>query len=196
MDTPTSTSLLNGLRDSGNAGAWARFMERYQPLVIAFAFKQGLGHADAEDVGQETLLAFVKRFRGGDYERQRGRLHSWLFGIAYHKAVDILRQRAKMDVASARADGTVLMNSIPSQEQAEAAWEEEWRSAVLRACLDKARERVQAKTFHAFELYVLKQRPPDEVAQHLGMTVSAVYLAKNRVVSHVRETWPSLEEIY
>ena len=39
MDTITSTTLLEGLKDARNHEAWHRFVLRYEPMVVSFAMK-------------------------------------------------------------------------------------------------------------------------------------------------------------
>jgi RNA polymerase sigma-70 factor (ECF subfamily) len=43
------------------------------------------------------------------------------------------------------------------------------------------------KTWLAFEQVVLQGIPPIEVARELGMSVNAVFIAKSRVVQHLRQ---------
>ena len=193
METITSTTLLQGLRDAGNTTAWRRFDERYRVMVVAYARKLGLSGSDAEDVGQETVVAFVRGYGDGGYDPCKGRLRSWLFSIAHHKAIDVLRRSARENVLSARADGTRLLQGIPSREEAEERWEAEWRRFALRACLAEVAQRVQRKTYAAFELYVLQGWTVDAVAEHLHMSENAVYIAKNRIISRVRQLWPEME---
>jgi DNA-directed RNA polymerase specialized sigma24 family protein len=54
--------------------------------VTAFASRLGLDSNEAEDVAQETLIEFVRAYGGGNYDRSRGRLSSWIFSIAPRKS--------------------------------------------------------------------------------------------------------------
>ena len=78
LTTVTSTLLLEGLTDPTNDVAWRRFCARYEPMLLAFARKSGFSEADAQDVVQETLVAFLGGFRRGKYDRGQGRLRSWI----------------------------------------------------------------------------------------------------------------------
>ena len=196
LRTVTSTTLLAGLLDKDNTGAWRRFTERYQPMVVAYARALGLSEAEAEDVGQETVMVFVESYSKGAYQCEKGRLRSWLFGIAHHKAMDVLRRRMKEDVVSARTDGTQFIHSLPSPEVSERKWEQEWRRGILKACLDEVAEEVTPKTLRAFQLYVLDQWPVEMVAERLGMTENAVYIAKARLIARMRELRPKMEETW
>ena len=78
MLSTTNTSLLAGLRDRSNDACWSEFFGRYQPLLVGFGHKLGLSETDAQDAAQETLMAFVSTYREGGYDRQKGRLRTWL----------------------------------------------------------------------------------------------------------------------
>ena len=55
----TTATVLQKLRDFENRDAWDSFADRFRRPVISFARGMGLKPADAEDVAQETLLAFA-----------------------------------------------------------------------------------------------------------------------------------------
>ena len=66
VDTVTSITLLEGLKDPRNEAAWRRFMDRYRPILIGFARRLGLSPSDAEDA---TLSARVFSFDSRDTSR-------------------------------------------------------------------------------------------------------------------------------
>jgi hypothetical protein len=78
----TSDTLLLGLADPGNRTVWQQFVERYRPPILRFARRRGLTGDDAEDAAQQSLVAFAQAYQEGRYDREKGRLRSWLFGIA------------------------------------------------------------------------------------------------------------------
>jgi RNA polymerase sigma-70 factor (ECF subfamily) len=196
MDTVTSTTLLEGLMNRQDSLAWRRFHGRYEPMVMSFARKLGLNDSDAQDVGQEVMLAFVQEYWGGRYDRAKGRLRSWLFGIAHRKVIDLRRKKAKEAVVADRTDATGFMERLESPQEAEAVWEEEWQRFVLRACLDEVGRHLSPTTVKAFDLYVLKQWPVEKVADHLGITQNSVYIAKNRTMERIRQIKAEMEEIW
>lgn len=196
MDTATSLTLLEGLRDQQDQAAWSRFAERYQPLVVSFAHKLGLGESDALDAAQETMLAFVTGYRKQAYDRSKGRLRSWLFGIAHRKVIDIRRRRQRERVLADRSDATAFAASIESPDGAQGVWEEEWQRAVIQACMSEVARQVAPETLEAFRLCVLEEWPPEKVAERLGMSRNAVYISKNRVMTRLRELQPEMEEVW
>ena len=68
----TTTALLNNLHDEHNDAAWREFDDRYRPILLGFSRRLGLPDADAVDVAQETMIQFIKEYREGKYDRERG----------------------------------------------------------------------------------------------------------------------------
>jgi len=194
VEIATSTTLLAGLRNPQDQAAWERFSERYRPLVIRFARGLGLSGHDAQDAAQETMAAFFKAYRDGSYDREKGRLRSWLFGIAHRKVIDLRRRRAREVVVTDKSDASAFLGNVESSCEAEQIWEQEWQAAVLRACMDEIRREVKPETFQAFDLYVLRQKPAEEVMAHLGVTRHALHCAKSRILGRLRELQPVIEE--
>ena len=195
LATRTSTALLSGLRDPADARAWGAWVERFSPLLIRYARRVGLGVEDAEDVAQATLLAFSEAYRAGRYDRERGRLRTWLYGIAVNKVREAQRRRRDVVPGDTAAEDAVFGGLTAPDEQA-AAWDAEWRDAVLRQCLDQVRAEVEARTFRAFELVAREGKDPAEVGRELGLSRDAVYAAKRRVLRRVRELAPAIDEVW
>src|SRR5882672_6361039 len=95
MLVKTTTLLLAGLTDPANREIWREFDDRYRPVLQAFARRLGLADEDADEIAQDVLARFVERYRAGEYDRERGRLRSWIFGIARTRVADWRRSRAR-----------------------------------------------------------------------------------------------------
>lgn len=196
MDWITTSSVLDGLADSGNKAAWGQLVSNFRGPVLGFAARMGLQTEEAEDVAQETLLAFAHGYQNNRYDRSKGRLSKWLFGIAYRQVKYAFRKRQHTPrQISTATDGTTFWSSVPDEHTATVSWDETWGNAVLAQCLDQAKNEVQSATFQAFELTTLGKLPPDEVAASLGMSKNAVVLAKHRVVKRLRELQMQYEEL-
>ena len=106
MITITSTTLLDGLKDQGNAPVWSEFCTRYRPVIVAFARRLGMSEDDAQDAAQEALITFAAAYREGKYSRDKGRLRSWLLTLAKDKPFTFL------DHAIRCGDSLVGLSSI------------------------------------------------------------------------------------
>ncbi len=194
MLTITNTSLLNGLRDPDNDRVWSDFFARYQPLLVNFSKRLGLNDSDAQDAAQDALVAFASSYREGAYDREKGRLRTWLFAITTNKVRDIQRKRGKQMVVTDDADNTRFLNQIPDEKSLSDVWEAEWAKSVMNECLAEVRKQVKPQTMRAFELFAIEGHSAAEVADELDMTENAVWIAKNRVTTRLRKMQEFLEE--
>lgn len=190
----TTTALLNNLHEADNEAAWREFDERYRPILIGFSRRLGLPDADAVDVAQETMVQFIKEYREGKYDRERGRLRSWLLGIARFRVAGIYRKRATSRVS--RGESAIV--DMPREDEIEEAWDTERRMTILRAALEQLKNttKIADKTVRAFEMVALQQQPVAQVAVELEISENDVYLAKSRVAAKLREIVAALESLY
>lgn len=192
----TTSTVLRGLGSQGNQACWDRFVHRFRMPVVEFARRMGFNEAQAEDVAQETLLAFVQAFRAGRYDRDRGRLSQWLFGIAHKTALHQRRLAAKGGLqAPTNAGQTTFFQALPDENALSQSWDQAWEESLLRLCVEQVEQEVEPTTFQAFRLVVLDQHPPQRVADDLNVPIKLVYNAKHRVLKRVREIRGELEAV-
>ena len=179
FDTRTTTRLLDALHDTRNEPAWVHLDARYRPVVTGLARRLGLKTAEAEEVAQQTLAEFVRAYREGRYDRGKGRLSSWILGIAHHTTLRFLRaSRCAEPVPSEVADERALRT----------IWSDERDRAILVRALAMLRdeEALDDRTLLAFDLVALRGVPVAEVAAQSQMSTSQVDVAKSRVVKRLR----------
>jgi RNA polymerase sigma-70 factor (ECF subfamily) len=75
----------------GDTRALELIYERYSRGVYSLALRLLSDGSSAEEVVQETFLKLWRQPQA--YQPNRGRLLSWLLGVAHHRAVDVLRRR-------------------------------------------------------------------------------------------------------
>lgn len=189
----TTTTILRELQDGRSARAWERLVGRFREPLVAFARRSGLSDADADDAAQETLAEFAGLLGQGRYDRERGRLSAWLFGIARRC---VLRQRQRQARSRERSIGDDTAHQIdpPAAEKgAEDVWNSEWERWAWTTCLERARVEFEPGTLRAFLLAVQSERTAESVAEEIGVPVKAVYNAKHRVLKRLRELRDELE---
>jgi RNA polymerase sigma-70 factor (ECF subfamily) len=89
---------------SSDRGAFEALFEIYYPRLFSFLFRLTRSHGVAEELSNDVLLTVWKdagRFRGGS------KVSTWIFGIAYRKALAYFRKR-KMDFVSITDDDAVV----------------------------------------------------------------------------------------
>lgn len=181
-----------GLKDHANSRVWTEFCARYRPVLVAFGRRLGLSEDDAQDAAQETLLAFADAYRRGQYARDKGRLRAWLCGIARNQIHQLQRCGHRRPHSVDPDHKTRLLEAVSDEDDLAVIWEDEWRKRLIQACLDEARRHLGDQTVQAFVLFVLQEWPADQVASRLGLSRNAVFKAKRRVLSHMREAYQLL----
>jgi RNA polymerase sigma-70 factor (ECF subfamily) len=192
--THTTTALLQGLHDDDGNAAWEVLDRRYRPIVTGLARKLGLSDQDAMDVAQDTMIRVLAEYRDGRYDRERGRMRSWLLTIARTKIADVYRKKA----VRREARGESAMVTIPKDQELEDIWSTERRFVVLREALAElqANSKTSDRSIRAFEMLVFHRRSVGDVAGELDMSENDVYLAKSRVAKKLKDTVQQLESLY
>lgn len=186
--------MLTGLQDSKNQTVWVEFDNRYRPVLFGVARRIGLSAADAEDIVQQTLTEFFHDYMNGRYDRKRGRLHSWLFGIVRHRIIDLQRASKRYP----EKPGQTAIVNVPDESLFTSTWDTERAAAILQLALNQLREeeRFTRPTMDAFEQYGLRGQSVASVASQCGLTVDDVYAAKYRVGKALKTLVQDIEETY
>lgn len=188
--TQTTTELLNALSNPAEQGLWRLFDRRYRPVITGFVMStMGLNRDEAEEVAQAVLAKFTLGYRSGKFLRGKGRLRSWLMGIAQNTAIDTLRARG-------RNVNETIGDSIPAPLHD--AWEREERAAISQEAWELLSQsgQLDTRTLRAFELTVLRDVPTDAAATQCEMSPESVYVAKTRVIKKLQKIEESLRVAY
>jgi RNA polymerase sigma-70 factor (ECF subfamily) len=181
----TSPSLLDRAR-GGDQLAWEQLAKLYEPLLMYWCRQSNLNDSDAADVRQEVLLA-VYASLGSFVRRETGAFRSWLRAVTRSKICDRLRQRSPGQ-GEGGSDALRRLAQTPAKDVPEAPDPEEAAEGRLlyRRALELIRTHFTAQTWQAFWRVVAEGQSPAHVAQDLGMSRTAVYIAKSRVLNRLR----------
>jgi RNA polymerase sigma-70 factor (ECF subfamily) len=189
----TRPSLLARLRNLSDREAWQEFAGLYSPLIHAYLRRRGLQEADAADVAQVVLQRVAQSITKLEYDRSKGRFRGWLLTITRQRMIDHLARRKKEIAGSGDSDVQALINATPDDEDAR-QWDRECEEQVLQWAMRKLEPEFEPSTWRAFYGTAIENRPADEVANQLQMTVGAVYTAKSRVTARLRRAIQQLED--
>jgi RNA polymerase sigma-70 factor (ECF subfamily) len=190
----TRPSLLVRLRDPRDERAWSEFLEIYGPLVHRLARLRGLQDADAHDLAQEVFRAVASAIDRWDPDPALGSFRGWLFRISRNLMVNFLIARDRHPRGSGDTDMRHLLEAQPAPDGAESAlFDEEYRRRVFRWAADRVRPEFREPTWQAFWRTAIEGRPPKEVAEALGQSVGAVYIARSRVLARLRAAVEEVE---
>ncbi len=174
----TRRSLLERLRGDGDA-AWEEFTRFYAPFLVRVAERIGLRGQDVDEVVQAVLVDLHRSQAVFQYDRSRGRFRDYLKKMVVTRLSKMLREVERVGTPTGR---------LPERwsEDLEQHWEQEYRDHVLREALAMVRQQVEPTTYQAFDLYALQGVDARAVARFLGVSTSAVYVAKSRVLERLK----------
>ncbi len=191
----TQPSLLVRICDVQDSQAWSQFVEVYAPLVYGFARKHGLQDADAADLTQDVLRAVAAAASRLAYDPARGSFRAWLFTVVRNKLRNFLASQARQCLGSGDSSAQDLLEAQPARADAEAAlWDQEYEQRLFTWAAEQVRGGFHDSTWQAFWQTAVEGRSSKAVAEVLGMTVGAVYIAKSRVLAKLRERIQQLQE--
>lgn len=178
-DTPAS--VLKKIQQENNPEAWEKFVRLYTPLLRRWAQLRGLRPPNDEDLVQELMLHLVKVLPKFSYDPNRS-FRSWLRKVATNEWNKRCQERLPV------VPGELSEPVDPEPDPMTAFWEHEYYSLLRETALDliTRKTNVSEQTLTLFREHVLGGRPIAEVAEELGMERSSAYVAKNRILGHLR----------
>jgi RNA polymerase sigma-70 factor (ECF subfamily) len=191
---PTRASLLVRLRDCQDRAAWTEFVELYGVLIYNYARKQGLQDADAADLGQEILRAVAGSVSRLDYDPRLGLFRNWLFTLVRRKLVNWRAAHARRPLICGDSATHELIEKAPAPPSDEAAWEAEWEDRVFAWACEQVRKDVAESTWQAFWRTAMEGQRTGQVAADLGLSATAVYVARHRVMARLKDLVQTLRE--
>jgi RNA polymerase sigma-70 factor (ECF subfamily) len=184
----TSASFLERLRDQPDEASWQRLVAMYTPLIHGWLRRQAALAADADDLCQEVLTVVVRRLPDFHHNQRRGAFRHWLRSITINCVRDFWRARRSRPVATGDSDVAGMLDQLADPDSGVSRlWDEEHDRFVTRRLLEQIKPEFKPNTWAAFERVALEGASPDTVAAELGMTVNAVFIAKSRVLSRLRQ---------
>jgi len=114
----------------GDTKAFGELVERYQAFVYTIVIRIVKVREEAEEVAQDT---FIKAFQSLSSYRGESKFSSWLYSIAYRKALDAIRKNKKNSSLElieeiTEGDCSVIENALSYIEDQE-------RSEVIKKCI-------------------------------------------------------------
>jgi RNA polymerase sigma-70 factor (ECF subfamily) len=191
----TSYQMLADAR-KGNRDAWERLVRLYAPLVLYWCRRRLRGplSQDAPDLVQKVFMTVSRRIATFS-RRGRGAFHGWLRRIFERRIKEYWREywlrhpNVTIDPAtledlpapkgSSNPDGSADMDDPPTTNDSSDPGG--GLVILLRRLLELIRHKFEDRTFEAFWKVAIDGRPPNDVADELGMTRNNVDQANFRV---------------
>ncbi len=179
--------LLDGVR-RGDAEAWRQLVSMYQGRLVAFARSSSRDPASAEDLVQETFLAFLQslhRYRGD------AGLETYLFTILRRRVIDQFRGRRPAESMSAAVEGQ-LRSRDPSpsfyvKRDEDITLAQRELVVALRAVVQGMQESQRFDDLLVLELLFTSALRNKDIASRAGVPEARVAVVKHRTLKRLRE---------
>lgn len=170
MEQPTDNEIVQRVA-AGDTEAFGIVVRRYSEPIYHLVLGIVRDRERAEEVTQES---FVSAYEHLDRFRGASSLPTWLYRIAYNRAVDSCRRRRFLPLGPAH-------ELLPAEEEAPRCGEEE------RVALRRALGRLSPTERALIALRYEEERPVAEVAEITGLTVANVKVKLHRTRALLRK---------
>ena len=184
----TSLSLLGRIRQSADSQAWDRLVGLYAPLLTVWLRKYDVQASDVDDLVQEVLMAVAKDLKNFEHGGQPGAFRAWLRAILANRLRNFWRARGRRPQAGGDSDLEQRLQELhdPASEITQ-LWDRQHDQHVARQLLDLVEPHFAPTTWKAFYRVAMEGLRADAVAAELGISLNAVFIAKSRVLSRLRQ---------
>jgi len=173
---------------SRDAQAWQRLVDLYGPLVYHWCRRQHLPAEDMADVFQEVFRSVATHIPAFQKGPAGGTFRGWLLTITQNKIRDHFRRQLRQVQAAGGSDALQQLAQIPDPlGSKEEDSEQEQEHALFRRAVQLIQGKFEDATWRAFWLVTVEGHSPADVAATLGISLNAVYKAKSRVLSRLRQ---------
>jgi len=176
------------LRAAGDdSEAFQRLFDRHRDGLQGFLFRKLRSHEDAEDA---VTLTFCNAWRARQSFRGNSSGKAWLYRIATHVALDMLRARRRrpaeeeLDLLQPDLVQACEEHEDPIDPEAIVLGAE--RIADTRLAVSSALERLPAEECQLLRLFYFDGYDYDQISEHLGISRSQVRGRLHRIRGRVR----------
>ena len=185
--TATSPSLLRRVKKD-DAAAWDRLVGLYAPLVYHWCRRADLPEQEIADVFQDVFQAVATHIAEFRRDGANDTFRGWLRVITRNKVHDHFRKLGREPGGAGGTEAQLLFAQLPEEcPVGDDSDEVTMDRGLFRRALDQIQGEFEERTWQAFWLTAVEDRPTGEVGLELGMSPGAVRVAKSRVLRRLRE---------
>ncbi len=183
-----STGLLGRVR-AQQAEAWQELVRLFGPVVYSWCRQSGVRATDSADVAQEVFRAVASSVGDFHRDRPRGSFRGWMWTITRNKIRDHFRCLKRQPPAEGGTDAQERLARLPAGPPQSSPIEhsDDGSRSFAHPALQRVCAEFEDRTWSAFWLTTVDKQPAAVVAGELGMTCTAVWKAKSRVMRRIRE---------
>jgi RNA polymerase sigma-70 factor (ECF subfamily) len=179
-DAPTDRDLIDRTL-SGDGGAYAVLVERFQRKIYRVAYAIVRDEVEADTVTQDTFVqayTHLAKFQG------RSELETWLTRIAINRSRDALRRRRFISLFTRDdEDRETMIEPVDDRPDPE----RQIMSVQLRVAILRAERQLSSQQKVIFRLRHYENLSLEAIADHLGLRAGTVRAHLFRAIHKVRK---------
>ena len=179
---------------AGDHAAFQALVEQNGLSLFRVAYRMTGSESDAEEIVQETFLRAYQQRKSFE---ARSNVGTWLYRIAVNASIDLLRKRKRHDAHLEPLESDEASAPVLSLASSSPAADRLVYSAELGKRVAGVLEQLSSVERAAFILRHYEELSTEEIAQSLGLRVSAAKQAVFRAVQKMRkalEPWARLKQ--
>jgi RNA polymerase sigma-70 factor (ECF subfamily) len=146
-------------------------------------------------VAQEVLQAAATHMQNFRRDRPGDSFRGWLRGITRNMVLQHFRRSGRHPRGSGGTDALVQLHTIEDSDAARQDEDDdpaEELDGLRRRALELVRGEFEERTWRAFWMTVVESRSPADIAAEMGVSATAIRMAKSRVLRRLKETFGDL----
>src|SRR5262249_40782020 len=144
--------------------------------------------SDADDLVQEVLQVLHHELPQFKHSQRSGAFRRWLRTILVHRLREAWRSRQYRPEVTGNSDFFQQWDELQDPNSGlSQLWDEEHNQHVVRRLLELIEPEFTPATWQAFRRQVVDGAVAEAVAAELGLSLNAVFIAKSRVLSRLRQ---------
>jgi RNA polymerase sigma factor (sigma-70 family) len=184
----TRYSLLVRLEDRGDERAWGEFVRIYEPVILRLARARGFQAADAADIAQEVFGNVAAAIERWNRKADRGPFRAWLFTIARNLMINALAKRRRQPAWAGDPEAQRAIESQPAPGEGDSElFDQEYERELFNWAAEQVQGEFRDRSWQAFWRTAVTGERIAVVAEELGMTVGAIYIARSRVMTRLKQ---------
>lgn len=183
-----STSCLNRAR-RGDHDAWIRLERTHRGLICWWCVQARIPGQDIDDVVQEVFASLAT----GNAKLVPSSFRGLLWKICRVRIKDYWRSRDKLPIVGDGSQIDEWLDAVEAESSSRVSGGfDRATRIVFDAIVQEARGNFSEVDWQAFWKTMVDERSPAEVAVELGVSRNQVYLARSRILRHIRLTFNEL----
>lgn len=184
----TSVSLLERVQTGADDEDWKQLADLYTPLIRGWLHRNGMPSPDVDDAVQEVLTVVMRKLPEFQRQPRPGAFRAWLRNITVICVRDFFRKRNRYPQPAGKSSFQTFLEQMADPDSGlSRMWDEEHDRHVFRVLVERVRPEFAESTWTAFRRTAVDGLPAKDAAKELGISLNAVFIARSRVLSRLKQ---------